>query len=278
MNAALALSQADVVNVEADVAEAELDFKRKTQLKQERAISQVEYDVSLTKFNKAKALLNARKSAVAMAQANLRNAEVQLENTIIRAPFDGTVLTKNANVGEVITALGASAGSRGAVVTLADMASLQVEADVSESKIQRITPNQPCEIVVDAYPDKRYKAMVGKIIPTADRGKATVQTKIQFAERDERVLPEMSAKVVFLKATIDPNAPVRLIVPASAIVQRDGKQVVFRVKGEIVEMLPIVAGDVVDSFLEIKEGLAQGDQVVVKPDEKLQAGAKVKVK
>lgn len=278
LRAALVLSQADVVNAEADVAETELDFNRRSALKKENAISQMEYDVALTKFNKAKAFLNARKASVNMAQANLRNAEVQLENTIIRAPFDGTVLTKNANVGEVITALGASAGSRGAVVTLADMASLQVEADVSESKIERISVKQPCEIVVDAYPEKRYKAEVSKIIPTADRGKATVQVKVQFAERDERVLPEMSAKVLFLKASADPNAAERLIVPTSSVVLRDGKQVVFRIQGETAEMIAVTTGDAVDSFTEIKQGITRGDNVIVRPDEKLQTGAKIKVK
>ena len=117
---------------------------------------------------------------ISMAEARIRAAEVSLENMIIRAPFDGTVLTKNAEVGEIVAPFGASSTSRAAVVTIADMTSLMIEADVSESNIDRIKTNQDCEIVLDAYPQKSYPGYVFKIVPTADRSKATVMVKVGF--------------------------------------------------------------------------------------------------
>src|SRR5205807_760019 len=124
------------------------------------------------------------KANIAVAQAALQSAQVALENTVIRAPFDGTVLTKNADVGEVVAPLAASAFSKSAVVTVADLRSLQVEADVAESNLEAIGPDQPCEIVLDAYPDVRYPGVVAKIVPTADRAKATVQVKVAFRGYD----------------------------------------------------------------------------------------------
>ena len=133
-----------------------------------------------------------------IASARIRAAEVALENMIIRAPFDGTVLTKNAEVGEIVAPFGASTTSRAAVVTIADMNSLMVETDVSESNIQKIKQDIDCEIVLDANPGKTYQGYVFKIVPTADRSKATVLVKVGFKSYDDRVLPEMSAKVSFL--------------------------------------------------------------------------------
>jgi len=122
-----------------------------------------------------------------------------MENILVRAPFNGTVLTKNADVGEVVAPLGAGANAKAAVVLLADMSSLQAEIDVSESNIEKISVDQDCEIRLDAYPDLAYPGYVAKIVPTADRSKATVTVKVGFKSYDQRVLPEMSAKVVFLK-------------------------------------------------------------------------------
>jgi len=133
-------------------------------------------------------------ASIEMAKAMLTSAEVSLENTLIRAPFDGTVLAKNADIGEMVVPMAASVGSKSAVVTIADMTSLQVEADVSESNIEHIKPDQPCEITLDAYPEFRYQGYVAKIVPTADRSKATVMVKVAFRNYDSRVLPEMALK------------------------------------------------------------------------------------
>ena len=130
----------------------------------------------------------------------VKEAQVAVDNTRIIAPFDGTVLKKNADVGEIVAPLAGAASSKAAVVTIADMSSLEVDADVSEANITRVTPEQGCEITLDAYPQQRYPGYVSKIVPTADRAKATVMVKIKFREYDQRVLPEMSAKISFLAA------------------------------------------------------------------------------
>jgi len=164
---------------------------------------------------------------------------------------------------------------------MADMSSLQVEADVSESNITRVTPGQPCEIVLDAYPEKRYAGSVHKIVPTADRAKATVMTKVAFRERDSRVLPEMSAKVTFLSkdaAKSEAGAPSRLTVPASAVVPRNGSWLTLGVRdGKIVET-PVRTGATLGNRIEILDGLIQGDRVVLHPDPSLTPGTNVKTK
>src|SRR2546425_453362 len=215
----------------------------------------------------------------AVAQAALQSAQVALENTVIRAPFDGTVLTKNADVGEVVAPLAASAFSKSAVVTIADLRSLQVEADVAESNLEAVSLDQPCEIVLDAYPDVRYPAVVARIVPTADRAKATVQVKVAFRSYDARVLPEMSAKVHFLprpsRVAVD-TQPV-LVVPGTAVVERNGRSVVFVVeRGRAVEV-PVVVGRQVGSSVAIREGLHPGVHVVDSVGARLRGGAKVTV-
>jgi RND family efflux transporter MFP subunit len=191
------------------------------------------------------------------------------------------VLTKNADVGEVVAPFASSVSSRAAVVTMADMNSLQVEADVSESNIIRVRPGQPCEIVLDAYPEKRYPGVVHKIVPTADRAKATVLTKIAFRSRDERVLPEMSAKVLFLseepKQSDSANIPL-LTVPLSSVVERNGRKVVLMITdGAIVES-PVSLGAAMADRIVVHEGLTAGDRIVARPDPSLAQGTRVILK
>ncbi len=281
MRASLDVAKAEVMNAQAEADDAKLEFDRKTSLAAQNAITQADLDASRARYNKAAAVLNSRKAGVSVAEANVRNAQVQIENTIIRAPFDGKVLTKNANVGEVITALGGAAGSRGAVVTIADMSSLEVEADVSESNIERTSVNQPCEITLDAFTEKRYRGYVNKIIPTADRAKATVMLKIRFSDRDERVLPEMSAKVSFLKPETPQQAeaaPPKVMIPLAAIATRDGKKVVFRIAGDKAAQMLVQTGVVSGSLVEITDGLSGGERIVTRPSEKLRDGAAVTIK
>jgi multidrug efflux pump subunit AcrA (membrane-fusion protein) len=163
---------------------------------------------------------------------------------------------------------------------MADMSSLEVEVDVSESNIERITPGQSCEITLDAYPDKRYKGVVSKIVPTADRTKATVMTKVQFTDLDARVLPEMSAKVAFLSADVDASKIAAAMKPAlavAAIVKMDGKQYVFTVKDQVLARKEVQTGETIGTMIEITSGLSVGEKVVLHPDAALKNGATVKV-
>jgi RND family efflux transporter MFP subunit len=211
----------------------------------------------------------------------VREAEVAVENTRIVAPFDGTVLSKNADVGEIVASLAGAASSRAAVVTIADMSSLGVEADVSEANITRVFSNQPCEITLDAYPEHRYSGYVDKIVPTADRAKATVMVKIKFKSYDQRVLPEMSAKITFLPAGSEDVARMAkplLTVPASAVATRNGRQVVYQTEDDKAVEVPVVLGRQMGDQIEIKQGLKAGDKVIASVDEKIRPGTRVAVK
>src|SRR2546425_9863569 len=171
VRAQLAEAQANLDLSRADLHDAERALARERMLMDSNSTAQASYDAAEARYQRVKA-------NIAVAQAALQSAQVALENTVIRAPFDGTVLTKNADAGEGVAPLAASAFSKSAVVTIADLRSLQVEADVAESNLEAVSPGQPCEIVLDAYPDARYPGSVAMIVPTADRAKATVQVKV----------------------------------------------------------------------------------------------------
>jgi len=272
VKAQLAQAQANVQLSRAELHDAERSLARERLLGDSGFSSQASFDAAEARYQRVEA-------GIAAAEAAVDAAQVALENTVIRAPFDGTVLTKNADVGEVVAPLAASAFSKSAVVTVADLRSLQIEADVAESNLEAVSPDQPCEIVLDAYPDVRYPGLVAKIVPTADRAKATVQVKVAFRSYDARVLPEMSAKVHFLprpsRVAVD-TQPV-LVVPGTAVTERNGRSVVFVVeRGRAVEV-PVVAGRQVGSSVAIREGLRPGVQVVDSVSARLRGGAKVTV-
>ena len=272
VRAQLAQAQANLDLSRAELRDAERTLARERMLLDSNFTSQASYDAAESRLERVKA-------GIAVAQAVVQSAQVALENTVIRAPFDGTVLTKNADVGEVVAPLAGGAFSKSAVVTIADLGSLQVEADVAESNLEAISPGQPAEIVLDAYPDVRYPGYVAKIVPTADRAKATVQVKVAFRSYDSRVLPEMSAKVHFLPrpslVALD-TLPV-LVVPGTAVVERNGRSVVFVVEGGRAVEVPVMVGRQVGSSVAIREGLRPGVQVVDSVSASLRAGAKVTV-
>jgi RND family efflux transporter MFP subunit len=256
---------------QADLNDAKQSLERVRILIKQGLIAQAEFDVAEARYNRVIATIDAAKFGV-------REAEVAVENTRIVAPFDGTVLKKNADVGEIVAPLAGAASSKAAVVTIADMSSLEVDADVSEANITRVTPEQGCEVTLDAYPQQRYPGYVTKIVPTADRAKATVLVKIKFREYDQRVLPEMSAKISFLAAGSSASAAeskALLTVPAAAVTTRDGRQVVFQIKEDRALEVPVTTGQKFAGLLEITGGLKEGDKVIAKVDAQLEAGAKV---
>lgn len=274
MKAALDRAKADVKVAEATVVESRADFERKKRLWEQELSPRSEYDFAEAAYNRALANLEA-------AKARVRSAEVDLQNTYILAPFDGTVLTKDADVGDIVAPFGSAGNSKGSVVSMADMNSLQVEADVSESNIQQVKLDQPCEVTLDAIPDKRYQGVVHMIVPTADRSKATVMTKIRFLNKDERVLPEMSAKVAFLSKEMpeaEMNAKPKPALDPEAVIEKNGKKYVFVVQADnVVIEKTVMLGEKMGSMVEVVEGVVAGDQLVVKPPADLQTGMKVKV-
>lgn len=274
IKAALEQAKANLKFYQADLKDAERVLNRAKALVKSGSTTQVELEAAEARYDRNLANID-------IAKAQIAAAEVNLENTLIRAPFNGTVLTKNADVGEVVAPFAASASSRAAVVTIADMTSLQVEVDVSESNIQRITENQNCEIRLDAYPEISYDGFVAKIVPTADRSKATVMVKVGFKKYDSKVLPEMSAKVLFLSAAITEeqrNAKPITAVASSAIVTRNGKTVVYIMKDDKAVETEVTTGKVVGQDTEILSGVSAGDKVIATPAEKIVNGAKVKLK
>lgn len=273
MRAALEQARAGLRVNEADLKDAQRNFERQKVLLSKNLSTQAEYDA-------AEAQLQRVAANIEVAKAGVTAAEVALENTLIRAPFNGTVLTKNADLGEMVVPMAASAGSKSAVVTIADMASLQVEADVSESTIERVLVHQPCEITLDAYPGVRYEGYVDKIVPTADRSKATVLVKVAFKQYDGRVLPEMGAKVLFLTRPAEAktmNEKPFLSLPQTAIATRDGKKVVFRVEDNKAVAVPVTTGRELGASVEIVDGITVGEKVIDKIDGTITNGVKVKV-
>ena len=258
---------------QAQLNEVQNSYNREKELFSRGLSSQQNLDQAETTYN----MLLAN---IEIAKARIQEAEVSLENMIIRAPFDGPVLTKNAEVGEIVAPFGASTTSRAAVVTIADMNSLMIEADVSESNIDRIKTYQDCEIVLDAYPQKSYPGYVFKIVPTADRSKATVMVKVGFKEYDSRVLPEMSAKVSFLSQPIDAkmlSEEKYLVVQTSTIRQENGSSVVYKVDNDTAVPVEIKTGRSIGNYTEVISGLEAGDSVIGKITDEIKAGTKVKI-
>jgi RND family efflux transporter MFP subunit len=262
----------------AELHDATISFARNKDLVSQGYVSQSDYDTSEARLKKAQAAAGAAEAGVKASAAALRGAEVSVEYTIIRAPFDAVVLTKNADIGDIVTPIGAAADAKAAVVTIADMNSLQVEADVSESNLRMVKMGQPCEIHLDALPDLRFPGKVHMIVPTADRTKATIMVKVSFLEKDSRVLPEMSAKVAFLSRDVRPGEETsRTALNPSAIVTREGKTTVFIIRGNTVVESHVRTGDKIGDMVEILDGLKPGDTVVLKPSEKMKDGTKIKI-
>ena len=263
---------------QAELDDAVLDYQRKKELAKKAIIAQSQFDAAEARYKKAKAAVAAQQAALRSAEAALQEARVSLEYTIIRAPFDAVVLTKDADIGDIVTPIGAAADAKAAVVTIADMDSLQVEVDVSESNIEQVKVGQACEIQLDALPNDRFPGVVHMIVPTADRSKASILVKTAFLERDPRILPEMSAKVAFLSRQISPEEekPVTAL-PVAAVVNRDGETVVFVVRNNRAVKTPVHLGRHLGTMVEILNGVEAADQVVMTPLDKMKNGVKVKV-
>jgi HlyD family secretion protein len=270
-------AQANLNQIRAGVTNDRLRFDRYRKLIQAQAISQSDYDAAEAKIQQSLAAEAAALSQIKAAEAALQAVRVGLEYTLIRAPFDGVILTKNADVGEVVAPFGSSVNAKAAVVTMADMESLIVEADVSEINLEKVKAGQPCEITLDAFPEERFPGEVHMVVPTADRSKATVQTKVKFLKKDDRVLPEMSAKVAFLSRPIARDEKPKLAVNPSAILSKNGRAMVYQLEGDQVQEVPIDKGPPLADLVQVTRGLQAGDKVVLNPPKGLKDGSRVKV-
>jgi HlyD family secretion protein len=273
----LQLAKANLEQGLAELRDAETALKRSEELLAQGFVSRASHDIAVARHDKATANIASLKAGIAAAQANLRGTDVAVEQTLIRAPFDGVVLTKAANVGDVVTPFSSALDAKGAVVTMADMSTLEVEADVSESNLSRVRIGQPVEIQLDALPDVRFRGVVARTVPTVDRSKATVMTKIRFLEAEARILPEMSAKVAFLSQAIsDAERAPRAALNAAALTTRAGRNVVFVVRDNKVAEVQVETGAKMGDLVEIRSGPQPGEKVVLRPSAKLHDGAAVK--
>lgn len=271
-------ARANLQQGEAEMRDAAGNFERSRDLFAKKFISASALDAARARYDKAKAGIASLQAAIGVAQANARQAQVAFDQTLIRAPFDGIVLTKSANVGDIITPFSSATESKGAVVNMADMATLEVEADVSEASIGKIREAMPTEIQLDAYPDMRLRGRVSRIVPTVDRSKATLLVKVSFEDRDPRVLPDMSAKVAFLAREAKPEERTPVVaVRKEAVVSRGGRNVAFVAdERDHVRAVDVGTPTPVGDLLQVG-GVKAGDKVVVSPPASLRDGARIAV-
>ena len=262
----------------AEFNDAAITFNRNKELIGQGYVAQAEYDTSEARFRKAKAGVSAAEAVIQASVSALQGANVAYEYTVIRAPFDAVVLTKNADIGDIVTPIGAAADAKAAVVSIADMGSLQVEVDVSESNLQQVKTGQPCEILLDALPEYRFRGAVHMIVPTADRTKATVMVKIRFIDSDNRILPEMSAKVAFLSREVKGDEEKsRTVINPAAIVARKDKKTVFLITENRVIETQVTLGEKLGDMVEVLSGVKTGDRIVLKPLDRMRNGQRIKI-
>jgi RND family efflux transporter MFP subunit len=288
--AAVAQAQANIATADATVIEARSDHDqlvrdaariRDIRTKNATLISQQDLETATSRAAQAEARLNAAQARKRAAEAALNMAAANNDNTIIRAPFSGTVLRKDAEVGEVVAPSVGGGLTRGAVVTLADLQTLEVEVDVNEAYIARIRSNAPARITLDAYPDTSFRGVVRQVVPTADRQRATVQVKVSILDHDARILPEMGAKVDFLqeesKRTVGVAPKVMIRIPSAAVKTDAGASVVWMVRDGRLVRRAVQTGPVSAGFLEVRSGLNGGEQLLVGGVDAPTEGKKVKV-
>lgn len=291
--AQIAAADAQIRRAEADLAEARRQLGVAERLSADRLLAEDSLEaaksrVALAEASLAQARADAQRARAGRAQgeADVRVAEAQLQNTVIRAPFAGTVVRKMAEVGESVAPIPPGVNistASGAIVALADLATLEMEADVSEANVARLQEGQPAEVTVEAFPDRRYKAVLRQVIPTADRTKATVLTKVTLVDKDEDLKPEMSAKVTFLAPetaqAADAGAPERptILVPSSAVVNREGRQSVFEIVEGTARLRPIATGGTRRDLVVVTDGLVGSEQLVARPSDAVTDGVRVAV-
>ena len=280
--ATVASARATQIESEAERDQLQREARRARDLRTQNPnlVTQQDVEAAESRAAQADARVRAQAARVQAAEAGLRLAHANLDNTVIRAPFAGTVLRKEAEVGEVVAPSVGGGLTRGAVVTMADLRTLEVEVDVNEAYIARVRSGQQARITLDAYPDTAFRGSARQVVPTADRQRATVQVKVSILDHDPRILPEMGAKVEFLEDVVAAGgaaAAPRIVVPAAAVRTEGGKPVVWVVRAGRLEVREVQAGPVSGGFREIRSGLAGGEVVVIGGPESLRAGQRVSI-
>jgi len=281
--AQVAASLAQLDEAKASSANADREYQRQQDMAERKLTSVSALDAARTQSEALAARVSSQTSAVKVAEEALQAARVQLDNTIVRAPFSGVVTVKAAQPGEMISPISAGGGSiRTGIGTIVDMDSLEIQVDVSEAYINRVQPNQKVEAVLNAYPDWRIPASVIAIVPTADRSKATVKVRIALGVKDARIVPEMGVRVAFLESKETganvPAPPRGVLVPAEAIRQDGGKDVVYLLKDGHAERRAVSLGGTLGESREVQAGVSSGDSVIVEAPPNLKDGDAVEAR
>ncbi len=275
-------TRAAIADLQVQLKNAEIELRRAKALEAAGVQTQEVLDNSEMAVNSLKAKIDLAQVQVLASEARINEAQQSVDNCVIRAPFDGIIVSKDAQVGEMVSPISAGGGfTRTGIATIVDMNSNEIEVDVNEAYISRVVPGQPVTAVLDAYPDWQIPSKVRTVIPTADREKATVKVRISFLKLDPRILPDMGIKVTFFGDQPEQKsgapAPAAL-VPQNALHDDNGKKVVFLVKEGRIERRAVSVGGVRGSDVEIFAGLASGDAVVVKGPANLHDGEAIAVK
>ena len=271
-----------IANLDVNLASARRELDRQKTLEEAGFAAVQARDAAQTAFDSLRAQIDAAREEVKAADAQIAVAQQDVDNCTVRAPFAGVVVSKDAQIGEMVSPISAGGGfTRTGIATIVDMASLEIEVDVNESYIARVRPGQKVDAVLDAYPDWRIPSKVRTVIPTADRQKATVKVRIAFDKLDPRILPDMGVKVAFLADEAAPGAPSaapRALVPAGAVRESGGTKFVFAVKDGRIVRRAVSVGETRGPDMEIMAGVSPGEAVVVGGPDGLRDGQRVKVK
>lgn len=274
-------AQAQTLQTKAELTQARRDMARQDDLVRRGLVSKQQAELARTKVDTLAAQLNAQRKQAQAAQAQVRVARVNYDYTVIRAPFSGVITAKTAQVGEIIAPAAAGGGfTRTGVGTIVDMDSLEIDVDVNESYIGRVKPDMPAQAVLDAYPDWTIPAHVIAIVPAADRSKATVKVRVALDASDPRIIPDMGVRVSFLEKRPRQMAPRQgVLVPASAIVRRDGHEVVFTlVDGRAVMHRVVPAQQAYGDLRLLPSGIDPGATVIDRPPDTLTDGRAAKAR
>jgi HlyD family secretion protein len=275
-------SKAAITDFEVQLKNARIQLHRAEQLQSAGVETQEQLDNARTNADSLQAKIALAQSQVVSSETRIQEAQQAVDNCTIRAPYAGIVVSKDAQVGEMVSPVSAGGGfTRTGIATIVDMNSNEIEVDVNESYISRVQDGQPVTAILDAYPDWEIPSRVRTIIPSADRQKATVKVRISFLKLDPRILPDMGIKVTFLSAEQKKPAGAdvaSILIPQSAVHDENGRQIVFLVKGDKAERRAVTLGGSRGSDTEVIAGIGVGDTVVVKGPENLRDGQSVAIR
>ena len=278
LEAQLGVARYELARAETEQATSDSNFRRSKELRDKRAGSELDFEIAQDRFLKSKVAIDSARANIKAIEASIRREAVLIEYTIIRAPFDGVVLTKDADVGEVVAPFGSATNAKAAVVTMADLSSLMVQADVAEAFLNRVRTDQPCEIQLDAIPDTRFPGRVHMIVPTADRTRGTVMVKVRFDNLDPRVLPEMSAKAAFLSRPLaEAEDKPALGIHRDALVTGTSGQGLYRVDKGKADWVPVTEPKFLGDYLILGPPFQNGDKIILKPPSSLKSGGRVEI-